>query len=101
MKKSNLVLGLCLAACGFNAWSDSLTINNKAVGKSGHRYLSSLDYATEGAVRALRRSSEVDFDVLKLSAFMNESANIEQKLDILISEMRKTNQLLANLRKAP
>lgn len=100
MKKINVVLGLCLAACSLNSWSDSLTINNKAIGKNAQHYLSTLDDATEGYVRALRRGSEVDFDALQLVVTMNQTANIEKKLDILIDEIRKNNQLLAGLRKS-
>ena len=78
----------------------SMEVNKQALGESGSSFVQSIDDQISGYVRALRRGSEVEFDALKLSMFMNQTANIEKKLDILISETRKNNRLLAQQTKS-
>jgi len=75
--------------------SFSMEVNKQALGDKGSNFVKTIDDQIGGYVRGLRRSSQVDFDALELAMFMNQTANIEKKLDILISETRKNNQLLA------
>lgn len=96
--KSGAVIILALFAFSSFA-SNTLTISSKATGKSAVAYLQSLDNQTDGYLRALRRGSQVDWDALVMSVQLNQSANLEAKLDILIAEMRKNNELLAKLAK--
>lgn len=95
-----LPIMLSMMAGSIYAGSATLSINDKAVGKNGVDFVKKIDEAIGGYVRALRQASAADFDSLNLVMFMNQTANIEQKLDILIAETRKNNQLLAaNLRR--
>lgn len=75
--------------------SFSMEVNKQALGDKGSSFVKTIDDQIGGYVRGLRRGSQVDFDALQLAMFMNQTANIEKKLDILISETRKNNQLLA------
>lgn len=96
MKKVIYSIFLIVMMSSFaNASSNSLVINKEAVGERGVSFIKSIDDQISGYVRAFRRGSQVDFDALKLVMFMNQTANLEKKLDILINETRKTNQLLS------
>lgn len=75
--------------------SFSMEVNKQALGDKGASFVKTIDDQIGGYVRGLRRGSQVDFDALQLAMFMNQTANIEKKLDILISETRKNNQLLS------
>ncbi len=75
--------------------SFSMDVNKQAVGDKGTAFVKTIDDQVGGYVRALRRGSQVEFDALSLAMFMNQTANIEKKLDILINETRKNNRLLA------
>ncbi|GEM_PF-4762682 len=75
--------------------SFSMEVNKQALGDKGSNFVKTIDDQIGGYVRGLRRGSQVDFDALQLAMFMNQTANLEKKLDILISETRKNNQLLA------
>lgn len=72
-----------------------MSINPNAVGNNGINFIKRLDDETDGYIRALRNGSQADFDTLSLVVFMNQTANIERKLDILINELHKNNELLA------
>ncbi|STX81252.1 Uncharacterised protein [Legionella busanensis] len=73
----------------------TLKMNTDAVGEKAAHFLEHLDDTVRAFPRALRHQNHVEFDALQLSLLLNQSANIEQKLDVLIAELRKTNQLLA------
>ena len=75
--------------------SFSMEVNKQAMGDSGVDFVQKVDDQMGGYVRALRRGSQANFDALSLTMFMNQTANIEKKLDILIAETRKNNKLLA------
>lgn len=95
IKNILLPLALITMAGSLYANGNTLAVNDKAVGKNGVDFVKRIDDATGGYIRAMRHASEADFDTLKLAMFMNQTANMEQKLDILIAEMRRNNQLLA------
>lgn len=75
--------------------SFAMKVNNEAVADKGINFVKTIDNQINGYLRALRRGSQVDFDALELTVFMNQTANIEKKLDILIDETRKNNRLLS------
>lgn len=72
----------------------SLTVNSQAVGKSSLHFLEQIDEQMPGYVRGLSRQNTTEFNALTFAAMLNQSANIEKKLDLLIAEMRETNRLL-------
>ncbi|MGL6029429.1 MAG: hypothetical protein ACRC0M_06560, partial [Legionella sp.] len=90
--KSTLVAVSLLGVCTLNA--APLAINHDAVGKSSLRFLEQLDDQMPGFVRGLSYQKPAEFNALHFAAMLNQSANIEKKLDILIAEMRETNRLL-------
>lgn len=94
IKKFLLLIPLALVTGSIYA-EGGMSINPKAVGKNGIDFLKHLDDETDGYIRALRNGSRADFDTLSLVVFMNQTANIERKLDILINELHKNNELLA------
>lgn len=75
----------------------SMTINPNALGKNAVGFLKEVDSKTEPYLRVLRRQSQISFDALQLAVYMNQSENMEKKMDILIREIRKSNDLLAKL----
>lgn len=74
--------------------ASSMEVNKQAVQDKGIDFIKKVDSQIGGYVRAFRRGSEVDFDALSLVMFINQTANIEKKLDMLIYEIRKNNGLL-------
>ena len=94
--KSIVYVAMSVAAMGVvYATNTTLSINNNAVGKPGADFVKQVDDSTDGYIRALRNGSTADFDSLSLAVFINQTANIEKKIDILIDEMRKNNAYLA------
>ena len=67
-----------------------LTALQQALGDKGSNFVKTIDDQIGGYVRGLRRGSQVDFDALQLAMFMNQTANLEKKLDIF-------NNFLSNL----
>ena len=91
--KAILLLATLVAAMGVvYATNTTLSINNNAVGKPGADFVKQVDDSTDGYIR---NGSTADFDSLSLAVFINQTANIEKKIDILIDEMRKNNAYLA------
>ncbi len=94
--KSVVCLAMLVAVMGvIYAANTTLSVNNNAVGKPGADFIKQVDDSTDGYIRALRNGSTADFDSLSLAVFINQTANIEKKIDILIDEMRKNNAYLA------
>lgn len=81
-----------LGACTLNA--TPLVVNAEAVGQSSLRFLEQLDDQMPGFVRGLSYQKPTEFNALQMAVMLNQSANIEKKLDVLIAEMRETNRLL-------
>lgn len=80
---------------GFSALNAApLTVNTDAVGKSSLRFLEQIDDQMPGFVRGLSFQKPTEFNALQMAVMLNQSANIEKKLDLLIREMRETNRLL-------
>ena len=94
---SKIIFGLSLALSGLGFAQNPVSINAKVVSPSGAKFLQQLDDRTEAFPRALRNQQKSEFDVLQLMVMLNQSANIEVKLDELISEQQKTNKLLTQL----
>ena len=90
--KTTLIAASLLGACALNA--APLAVNSDAVGKSSLRFLEQLDDQMPGYIRGLSYQKPTEFKALQLAAMLNQSANIEKKLDLLIAEMRETNRLL-------
>lgn len=97
--RKNYFVYTALLAIGFVSpiQASVLKINTNATGKQATSFLETLDGRTEGFVRALRRGSQIDFEALQLVVLLNQTANLENKLDKLISNQQKTNALLAKL----
>ena len=72
----------------------ALQINQSVSGKGAGNFLSQLDERTDGTIRIMHANSKTEFDTMFFASFLNQTANIEQKLDVLIAEMRKNNELL-------
>ena len=81
MIKGVLIAASLLGACALNA--TPLTVNKDAVGKSSLRFLEQLDNQMPGYVRGLSYQKPTEFNALQLAAMLNQSANIEKKLDVL------------------
>jgi hypothetical protein len=90
-----LITILSLQAVITSHAEESIRLNDKATGKNAVQFLQKMDDKTDGYVRALRRGSKVDWDALTLIVRMNQSANLEAQLDLLIAELRKNNHLLS------
>jgi len=90
-----LICGLALSGISFA--QSPVSINSKVVSSSGMQFLQQLDNKTEGYPRALRNQQKSEFDVLSLMVMLNQTANIEDKLNKLVSEQQKTNKLLAQI----
>lgn len=93
----SVVKGILVAACIFGSCTLSaapLAINSDAVGKSSLRFIEQIDDLMPGYIRGLSNQKPTEFNALQFAAMLNQSANIEKKLDILIAEMRETNRLL-------
>lgn len=90
--KGILVAASLLGACALNA--APLVVNSDAVGKLSMRFLEQIDDQMPGFVRGLSFQKPTEFNALQFAAMLNQSANIEKKLDLLIAEIRETNRLL-------
>lgn len=90
--KATLIAVSLLGAFALNA--APLVVNSDAVGKSSLRFLEQLDDQMPGYVRGLSYQKPTEFKALQMAVMLNQSANIEKKLDLLITEMRETNRLL-------
>jgi len=90
--KGTLIAASLLGACALNA--APLAVNSDAVGKSSLRFLEQIDDQMPGFVRGLSYQKPTEFNALQMAVMLNQSANIEKKLDALIAEMRETNRLL-------
>lgn len=90
--KGFLITANLLGACTLNA--TPLAVNADAVGKSSLRFLEQIDDQMPGFVRGLSYQKPMEFNALQMAVMLNQSANIEKKLDVLIAEMRETNRLL-------
>lgn len=90
--KTTLIALSLLGACALNA--APLVVNSEAVGKSSMQFLEKIDDQMPGFVRGLSYQKPTEFNALQFAAMLNQSANIEKKLDVLIAEMRETNRLL-------
>ena len=90
--KATLIGASILGASALNA--APLTVNPEATGKSSLHFLEQIDDKMPGFVRGLSRQNSTEFSALQFAAMLNQSANIEKKLDLLIAEMRETNRLL-------
>jgi len=91
VRKTILIVLISLIA----STSFAMEVNKQVVGDKGLHFVKAIDDQMSGYIRVMRRSSERDFDALSLVIFMNQTANLEKKLDILINETRKTNRLLS------
>lgn len=91
MKTIILALGLFCAALVNAA---PLKLNQDAMGKPAMHFLQQLDEAMPPYLRALSFQKPSEFDALQMAVMLNQSANIEKKLDLLIEEIRETNRLL-------
>ena len=58
-------------------------------------FLEKIDGSMPRVIRGLSHQNAKEFNAMQFAVMLNESANIERKLDILIAEIRKTNKLLA------
>jgi hypothetical protein len=94
MLKKTIVLTALLTPMLLQA--TPLTVNTDAVGKRQLHFLETLDEKMAPYVRGLSFQKPSEFNALQFAAMLNESANIEKKLDILIAEIRETNRLLKN-----
>lgn len=90
--KGALIAVSLLGACALNA--TPLVVNADAVGTSSWRFLEQIDNQMPGYVKTLSNHRPTEFNALQFAAMLNQSANIEKKLDVLIAEMRETNRLL-------
>ncbi|ERH42681.1 hypothetical protein N751_16490 [Legionella pneumophila str. Leg01/11] len=90
--KGILIVTSLFGACALNA--TPLTVNSGAVGKSSLQFLEQIDEQMPGFVRGLSYQKPTEFNALQMAVMLNQSANIEKKLDVLIAEMRETNRLL-------
>lgn len=90
--KGTLIAVSLLGAGALNA--TPLTVNSDAVGKSSLQFLEQIDNQMPGFIRGLSYQKPTEFNALQMAAMLNQSANIEKKLDLLIAEMRETNRLL-------
>jgi hypothetical protein len=89
-----LSAGVATAALMAATTSYALQINQSVSGKGAGNFLSQLDERTDGTIRIMHANSKTEFDTMFFESFLNQTANIEQKLDVLIAEMRKNNELL-------
>lgn len=90
--KATLLVASLLSTCVLNA--APLGVNSEAIGKSSLRFLEKIDDQMPGFVRGLSYQKPTEFNALQFAVMLNQSANIENKLDLLIAEMRETNRLL-------
>ncbi len=90
--KAALIAASLLGVSALNA--APLAVNPDAVGKSSLRFLEQIDDQMPGFVRGLSFQKPTEFNALQMAVMLNQSANIEKKLDLLIREMRETNRLL-------
>ncbi|KTC87662.1 hypothetical protein [Legionella drozanskii] len=91
MKTIILALGLVSAALANAA---PLKLNQDAIGKPALHFIQQIDEAMPPYIRALSFQKPTEFKALQFAALLNQSANIEKKLDLLIEEIRETNRLL-------
>lgn len=89
------LIALMISGIGFT--QPSASINSKVISTSGMKFLEQLDDRTGAFPRALRNQQKSEFDVLSLMVVLNQTANIEDKLNRLVSEQEKTNKLLAQI----
>lgn len=90
--KTTLIVASLLGASTLNA--TPLVVNQEAVGKSSQRFIEQIDDLMPGYIRGLSSQKPTEFNALAFATMLNQSANIEKKLDSLIAQMRETNRLL-------
>ena len=91
---------LCLGFLAFlssaTVASTGLTINNSALSEPGDALIRTISGKIQrmNYLVNLRRNTQDYFDVLNLLIYLNQSSQLEKKIDILISETRRNNKLL-------
>tara|TARA_Y100000588_G_scaffold394902_1_gene518191 strand:- start:2977 stop:3273 length:297 start_codon:yes stop_codon:yes gene_type:complete len=91
LKKSILIISLFTPTL---LQATPLVVNPDAQGKKSEQFLEKIEDQMAPYVRALSYQKPSEFSALQFATMLNESANIEKKLDILIAEIRETNRLL-------
>ena len=88
---------IAVSSLSFSA--SGLTVDKKAMGEAGDDFLRTISAKIQrmNYLVNLRRNTQDYFDVLNLLVYLNQSTQIEKKMDILISEMRRNNQLLTKV----
>lgn len=92
--KSIVTAGVVAASLMAAQAGSALQVNSGVAGKGAANFLSLLDNKTDGYIRILHANSKTEFDTMFFEAFLNQTANLEQKLDVLIAEMRENNRLM-------
>ena len=79
--KASIIAASLLGVTVLNA--APLVVNAEAVGKSSLNFLEQLDDQMPGYIRGLSYQKPTEFQALQFAAMLNQSANIEKKLDVL------------------
>jgi len=95
IKKSILTISLItISSVSFSA--TGLNVDNRAMGSAGDDFIRTISGKIQSMnyLVNLRRNTQDYFDVLNLLVYLNQSSQLEKKMDVLIGEMRRNNQLL-------
>lgn len=95
IKKSILTISLItISSVSFSA--TGLNVDNRAMGSAGDDFIRTISGKIQSMnyLVNLRRNTQDYFDVLNLLVYLNQSSQLEKKIDVLIGEMRRNNQLL-------
>ena len=85
---------IALSSVSFSA--TGLNVDNRAMGSAGDDFIRTISGKIQSMnyLVNLRRNTQDYFDVLNLLVYLNQSSQLEKKMDVLIGEMRRNNQLL-------
>ncbi|GGI90889.1 hypothetical protein [Legionella impletisoli] len=95
IKKSILTISLItISSVSFSA--TGLNVDNRAMGSAGDDFIRTISGKIQSMnyLVNLRRNTQDYFDVLNLLVYLNQSSQLEKKMDVLIGEIRRNNQLL-------
>lgn len=95
IKKSILAIGLiAISSASFS--TSGLNVDNRVMGGAGDDFLRTISgkIQTMNYLVNLRQNTQDYFDVLNLLVYLNQSSQLEKKMDVLIGEMRRNNKLL-------
>lgn len=88
-----------LALSSMSLAAPGLNVNSQAIGSEGQDFLHTLSGRVQTMRHAvdLRRNMHDYFDVLNLLVYLNQSSQMEKKMDSLIGELRRNNQILEKI----